>query len=58
MGHTACGAINGAIDNVELDNLTGLLAKIKPAVKATSFKANVPRRMPLLSTRWRERTWS
>ena len=28
----------GAIDNVELGNLTGLLAKIKPAVKATSFK--------------------
>ena len=38
MGHTACGAINGAIDNVELGNLTGLLAKIKPAVKATKFK--------------------
>jgi len=28
----------GAIDNVELGNLTGLLAKIKPAMKATSFK--------------------
>ncbi len=28
----------GAIDNVELGNLTGLLAKIKPAVKTTSFK--------------------
>ena len=40
MGHTACGAIKGAIDNVELGNLTGLLAKIKPAVKATSFKGN------------------
>jgi len=38
MGHTACGAIKGAIDNVELGNLTGLLAKIKPAVKATIFK--------------------
>lgn len=38
MGHTACGAIKGAIDNVELGNLTGLLAKIKPAVKATTFK--------------------
>jgi carbonic anhydrase len=38
MGHTACGAIKGAIDNVEFGNLTGLLAKIKPAVKATSFK--------------------
>ena len=38
MGHTACGAIKGAIDNAELGNLTGLLAKIKPAVKATKFK--------------------
>ena len=38
MGHTACGAIKGAIDNVELGNLSGLLAKIKPAVKATTFK--------------------
>ena len=37
MGHTSCGAIKGAIDNVELGNLTGLLAKIKPAVLATSY---------------------
>jgi len=37
MGHTACGAIAGAIDNVQLGNLTGLLAKIQPAVKATSY---------------------
>jgi carbonic anhydrase len=38
MGHTACGAIKGAIDNAELGNLTGLLAKIKPAVDATMYK--------------------
>lgn len=37
LGHTACGAIKGAIDNVELGNLTGLLGKIRPAVKATTF---------------------
>jgi len=37
MGHTACGAIKGAIDNAELGNLTGLLAKIKPAVQATQY---------------------
>jgi carbonic anhydrase len=37
MGHTACGAIKGAIDNAELGNLTGLLAKIKPAVTATDY---------------------
>jgi carbonic anhydrase len=37
MGHTTCGAIKGAIDDVELGNLTALLAKIRPAVKATKF---------------------
>jgi carbonic anhydrase len=37
MGHTSCGAIKGAIDNAELGNLTGLLAKIKPAVAATVY---------------------
>jgi carbonic anhydrase len=37
MGHTACGAIKGAIDNVQLGNLTGLLDKIKPAVQATPY---------------------
>src|SRR5262245_64722658 len=31
MGHTACGAIKGAIDRVQLGNLTGLLAKVQPA---------------------------
>ena len=37
MGHTACGAIKGAIDNAELGNLTGLLARIKPAVSETVY---------------------
>ena len=37
MGHTACGAIRGAIDNVELGNLTGLLDKIKPSIAATEY---------------------
>jgi carbonic anhydrase len=37
MGHTACGAIKGAIDNAQLGNLTGLLAKIKPAVSDTVY---------------------
>jgi carbonic anhydrase len=32
LGHTNCGAIKGACDNVELGNLTNLLARIKPAV--------------------------
>lgn len=37
MGHTACGAIKGAIDDVKLGNLTALLAKIRPAVEATQY---------------------
>jgi carbonic anhydrase len=40
MGHTACGAIKGAIDNVQLGNLTGLLAKIRPAVEATQYEGD------------------
>ena len=34
LGHTGCGAVKGAIDRVKLGNLTGLLAKIEPAVAA------------------------
>jgi carbonic anhydrase len=37
MGHTACGAVKGAIDGAQLGNLTGLLNKIKPAVAATKY---------------------
>jgi carbonic anhydrase len=37
MGHTSCGAIKGAIDEVQLGNLTTLLAKIRPAVEATQY---------------------
>jgi carbonic anhydrase len=36
LGHTACGAIKGAIDDVEMGNLTGLLARVKPAITATT----------------------
>ena len=32
IGHSNCGAIKGAIDDAQLGNLTGLLAKIKPAI--------------------------
>ncbi|MGZ8215583.1 MAG: bifunctional SulP family inorganic anion transporter/carbonic anhydrase [Methylosarcina sp.] len=32
LGHSHCGAIKGACADVELDNLTSLLTKIKPAV--------------------------
>lgn len=36
VGHTNCGAVKGAIDNVELDHIGILLAKIRPVVKQTS----------------------
>lgn len=34
LGHSRCGAINGACADVKLDHLTGLLNKIKPLVDA------------------------
>jgi carbonic anhydrase len=38
MRHTKCGAVAGAIDKAELGHLTGLLAKIGPAVDATDYQ--------------------
>lgn len=32
IGHTKCGAIYGACDNVKMGNLTGLLDKINPSI--------------------------
>jgi carbonic anhydrase len=43
MGHSACGAVMGACDGVELGHLTGLLAKITPAVEATPVVADAQR---------------
>lgn len=41
LGHTNCGGIKGACDNVELGHLTGLVNKIKPAVtQETTIKEN------------------
>jgi carbonic anhydrase len=37
MGHSACGAVAGAIADAKLGNLTQLLAKIQPAIKATKY---------------------
>ena len=34
LGHSHCGAILGACENIELDHLSNLLHKIKPAVNA------------------------
>ena len=37
LGHTSCGAIKGACDDVVMGNLTGLLGKIKPAVTSVQY---------------------
>ncbi len=37
LGHTSCGAIAGAIAGAKLGNLTGLLAKIQPAIAPTKY---------------------
>jgi len=34
LGHSNCGAIKGACDRVELGHLTGMLAKLRPAVES------------------------
>ncbi|WP_376692214.1 carbonic anhydrase family protein [Wenzhouxiangella sp. EGI_FJ10409] len=43
MGHTACGAVKGACDGVELGNLTALLDEIEPAVDAVSTPTGTDR---------------
>ncbi len=35
LGHTNCGAVKGACDDVKMGNLTQLVAKIKPSVDKT-----------------------
>lgn len=35
LGHSECGAVRGAIDNVQLGNLTATLSNILPAVEET-----------------------
>jgi carbonic anhydrase len=40
IGHTNCGAVKGAIDKVELGNLTGLLGKIQPAIEVVPADAS------------------
>lgn len=36
LGHSKCGAIEGAVNNVKLGNLTQLLTQIKPAIVGDS----------------------
>jgi carbonic anhydrase len=40
LGHTSCGAIKGACDDVKFGNLTSLLEKIKPSVSKVSTGTN------------------
>ena len=37
LGHTSCGAVKGACDQVKMGNLSGMLEKIKPAVDAVQI---------------------
>ena len=63
LGHTKCGAIEGACNNIELGNITKLLSKIKPAIeqetetkterngKNPSFMQNVTKNNVLITVR-------
>jgi carbonic anhydrase len=42
IGHSKCGAIKGAIGNVQLGNLTALLGRIRPAVESTLTDGRAP----------------
>jgi len=44
LGHTGCGAVKGACDDVQLGNITPLLSKIKPAVKAVALPTSTEER--------------
>lgn len=42
LGHSHCGAIKGACDDVKLGHLTGLIDKLKPAVASAAAKCPGP----------------
>jgi len=44
LGHSHCGAVKGACDNVELGNLTAMLRKIHPAVERVETPADADSR--------------
>jgi carbonic anhydrase len=47
LGHTNCGAIKSAIDDVKVGNVTALLSKIKPAVAGvTNFQGDKKSKNP------------
>lgn len=41
MGHTSCGAVSGACDDVKLGHLTDVLDKIKPVVAPTQKETGI-----------------
>ena len=41
LGHTRCGAVKGAVNQVKLGNLTGLLEKIEPAIESVQKESNI-----------------
>ncbi|HOM12386.1 MAG TPA: carbonic anhydrase [Rubrivivax sp.] len=38
LGHSECGAVKGAVDDAKLGSLTGVLAQIRPSLKALDYK--------------------
>ena len=44
LGHTACGAVKGACDDAKLGNLTTLISKLKPAVRAVESPSDPSQR--------------
>lgn len=41
LGHTECGAVKGACDNVQMGNLTSTLSNISPAVYSVAHKHEI-----------------
>ncbi len=37
LGHTECGAVKGAVDNVKLGNLTAMLGNIRPSLEKLNY---------------------
>lgn len=44
LGHSSCGAVKGACDGVYMGNLTSLLNKIQPAVRAVKEPGDLKKR--------------
>lgn len=43
LGHSSCGAVKGACDDVKLGNLTDLLSRIKPAIDSVHTEEGAER---------------